>query len=329
MREDAGGMSVNAVDTDSPGRLQAGPAGSPATRWTWLGRCLGNPERFIARDWLARPSLDRGVPSRFTGILSVEELDHTLAMGVIASTQIRMVSDGVLMPPAAFISAPGSGVGGDTTIDCGRIGELIRQGGTLAITRIDAVTPRLFELCGGLERELSHRVYASAYLTPPRSQGFRAHRDAHDTLILQVSGRKEWLVYDFRPGGGNTPESVDIEPAETAVLHAVLEPGDALYIPRGWPHLAKTSGTASLHVTLAIAHATARDLMLYALEVPEVRRRLGLDLPAGFADDPAALGPVLAEGYRRLEQALADPVIERAVTEGFARSWRQGRARAS
>src|SRR5439155_22754137 len=36
------------------------------------------------------------------------------------------------------------------------------------------------------------------------------------------------------------------------ILDLVLRPGDTLYLPRGWPHEARTSDTDSLHLTIGI-----------------------------------------------------------------------------
>ena len=36
----------------------------------------------------------------------------------------------------------------------------------------------------------------NVYLTPPSSQGFTAHYDAHDVFILQIAGSKHWRLYD-------------------------------------------------------------------------------------------------------------------------------------
>jgi bifunctional lysine-specific demethylase and histidyl-hydroxylase NO66 len=321
-------MSANSAGGIShPDPVQEGCTGSGAARWAWLGRCMSNPGHFIAEDWSARPSLDLGTPSRFTDLFSITELDNILAMGAIESAKIRIIKDSVPMPRTAFVPARRNGHNGDATIDCGRVGELVRMGGTLAVTEVDKAATQLFELCSGLEHELSHHVSANAYLTPPQSQGFGTHRDGHDTMILQISGSKEWLVYDYQPGLGARAENVTIEPAQEAVVHSVLEEGNALYIPRGWPHMAKTAGTVSLHVTLAIVQATTNDLMRYALELPAIRRLLDNTMPAGFTDDPAAVADALAEGYELVARALADPSIKSAVLEGFVRSWRQGRAR--
>src|ERR1700723_775130 len=93
------------------------------TTWPWLGRCVADPERFLAEDWAVRPSFQRGTESRFSGIFSLEELDQILAMGNMHNVpnmlpRIKMVKINMGMPDAAFMQTKRRI---RTVIDCGRI----------------------------------------------------------------------------------------------------------------------------------------------------------------------------------------------------------------
>lgn len=100
---------------------------------------------------------------------------------------------------------------------------------------------RIDDLCCSLQHELGHPVYANAYLTPRNSRGAAAHADPHTVVIRQVEGSKHWTIRRPASDGGN-----DSQP----VLAVDLEPGQSLYIPRGFIHEGQTDDRPSLHLTL-------------------------------------------------------------------------------
>ncbi|KAK8642963.1 hypothetical protein V6N13_012284 [Hibiscus sabdariffa] len=106
---------------------------------------------------------------------------------------------------------------------------------------------------------------ANLYLTPPNSQGLARHYDDHCVFVCQIFGSKQWKVLS-RPNG-QLPRLYDpcnILNNETIdntrdCCHFLLKEGDVLYIPRGFPHEARTdydtedgSVGFSLHLTLGI-----------------------------------------------------------------------------
>jgi lysine-specific demethylase/histidyl-hydroxylase NO66 len=106
-----------------------------------------------------------------------------------------------------------------------------------------------------LEHEFGCMVGANAYLTPPgSSQGFAPHYDDVEAFVCQLEGRKRWRVHAPLRDAERLPRasSRDYDPSELAragslpVLDAVLEPGDVLYMPRGWIHHACTLPEAEL-----------------------------------------------------------------------------------
>ena len=92
-------------------------------------------------------------------------------------------------------------------------------------------------------------MQTNAYLTPRRSQGLPVHHDTHDVFVLQVAGRKRWLVYEpaVRLPLRDRPVPAGLGAPGVAVLDLVLEAGDTLYLPHGWLHEALTSDEDSLH----------------------------------------------------------------------------------
>ena len=154
------------------------------------------------------------------------------------------------------------------TIDVPRALTAFASGATVVLQALHHTHPPLAAFCRLLEAELEQPVQANAYFTPRGSQGLPVHHDTHDVFCLQVAGRKRWLVYEpalelplrdqrYRPELG--------EPGEP-MLDLVLEPGDTLYMPRGWLHQALTSDEDSLHLTIGVSVYTWLDALRAALD---------------------------------------------------------------
>jgi lysine-specific demethylase/histidyl-hydroxylase NO66 len=95
----------------------------------------------------------------------------------------------------------------------------------------------------------------------------------------------------------------------------VLEPGDALYLPRGTIHAAQALGETAIHLTVGVHPLTryhlVRELLQAAQDDPELRRSLpmGVDLsdPAVIADHLAATLDAL---HRRIDAVPAARLAE-------------------
>ena len=110
--------------------------------------------------------------------------------------------------------------------------------------------------------------------------------------MLQISGTKRWTIYDtpvrlplrgqrFQPGAPPGDVSDEFE----------LGPGGAVYLPRGLMHSARSTGEASLHVTLGLTAFTWAELLVESVSAAAIENEpLRRNLPPGFADGgfPAA-----------------------------------------
>lgn len=74
-----------------------------------------------------------------------------------------------------------------------------------------------------------------SYASP--GAGVGPHLDQYDVFLVQGKGRRRWKV--GKPGNHTPafvhPQIAQIEPFEP-LIDVVLEPGDILYVPPGWPH---------------------------------------------------------------------------------------------
>lgn len=236
---------------------------------------------FFAEYFEAEPlHVMRQDPDYFTGLLSTAEMDRVVCSMGLSVPEISMTQAGADLRASDY--AQESGLADPT-----RIARLYAEGATLILSGLQERLPRLGAYCRALEAALSCRVQTNAYLTPARSQGFRPHYDSHDVLVLQVEGTKEWRLYD-RPvdlplqSQAFDPDDVAIGP-ETAQF--LLQPGDALYVPRGLAHDAVATDEASLHITTGLMFRTWADLLTEAVSAVAHRDAdFRKALPPGFAN---------------------------------------------
>lgn len=196
----------------------------------------------------------------------------------------RLVRDGAPLPAAEYTQEiawrPGS-FAGLARVD--RVAEEYAAGATIVLQALHLHWHPAALYCRGLEQRLGFPVQANAYATPASAQGFAVHHDTHDVFVLQVAGRKRWRVYApvlELPLGPQRWSGADPGPP---VDELTLEPGDTLYLPRGWPHEAVAQEEDSLHLTIGLHPPTRLDALRAALDDcgddVEFRRGHGGDLP--------------------------------------------------
>lgn len=112
----------------------------------------------------------------------------------------------------------------------------LREGSTLILEQVDELDPAIRCLAEGLERDLGQQVSINLYAGWRTSVGFSVHSDDHDVFILQVHGRKLRKLFgrpEKLPVPGDRGLRLEASPSQP-IWEAILTPGDALYIPRGW-----------------------------------------------------------------------------------------------
>ena len=168
--------------------------------------------------------------------------------------------------------------------------DALKRGATLVLNVADDMSSPLRNLTGEMERLFRVPVHANLYAGFGTENGFSLHWDNHDTLILQVAGRKAWTVYKptyphpLREEGAAVPE-----PQESPIWEGVAEEGSVIHMPRGWWHVAYPVGEPSLHVTIGVKSPMGLDLLRWVvnekLSSPAFRRNIPLwDSPASQAE---------------------------------------------
>ncbi|MFB8080061.1 cupin domain-containing protein [Streptomyces sp. NPDC056013] len=272
-------------------------------------------EEFAREVWGRAPLLTRGV-SDFSDLFSASAVDELVSRRGLRTPFLRVAKDGSAAPESSFTSPGGVGASIADQLDDTALWRSLADGSTLVLQALQRTWEPVTDLVTRLGTELGHPVQANAYVTPPQNRGFDDHYDVHDVFVLQVTGTKRWIIHEpvhphpLRDQPWTAHRAAVADAARTeAYIDTVLEPGDVLYLPRGWLHAAEALGSVSIHLTLGVhtwtRHALAEQLAQSALALLAEDVEMRGSLPLGV-DEP---GDELALVRRCLVAALgeADP----------------------
>lgn len=296
-------------------------AGAPE-RCTGLARILDLDLAGLARIWGREP---RYVPAAARGagddgfgdLLSTGDVDGLLSTRGLRAPFLRVAKDGRTLSDGDFTRGGGVGAAISDQLDDTALLRLFASGHTLVLQGLHRTHPPLLELSQDLAADLGHPVQVNAYTTPAQSTGFSAHYDVHDVFVLQTSGEKRWRLhppvhpYPLRDQPWQQREDAVAAAADQDPhLEVTLQPGDALYVPRGWLHSATALGGVSTHVTIGV-HVWHRGHLVESL-LDEARRAVAADAaqrtplrPGVDVGDVADIGDDLEEVRSALLDALA------------------------
>lgn len=159
--------------------------------------------------------------------------------------------------PDLIVIARGKPVDAPSPKSLAEVRALMRQGAGLVIRRAERLDPGLTELAVSFAQDLPGEVHLQLFVTPAGTHGFSWHYDFEDVFIAQTDGAKEYFfrenTVDLQTPREVQPDFTRIRSEVTPVGSAQLEPGDWLYLPRRWWHMAhclRDSLSISVGVTL-------------------------------------------------------------------------------
>lgn len=238
------------------------------------------PETFFRDYWEKKPLIVRREQREYySDLLSLRGFDHVITTQTLMHPQAFIANAARQVPAEEYTFQSGS-------VDSARLYQQFADGGTIVFNQLEHFIPPLADLCRSLERDLSTRFQCNIYCTPSNAQGFPTHYDSHDVFILQIHGKKHWILYNTPlelPFKGQ-PFKRDETPKGEVTAEFDLEPGDMLYLPRGIMHDAQTREGETLHITLGALVTSWTELLLeavakVALGDADFRRAL----PIGYA----------------------------------------------
>ncbi|MCB0920235.1 MAG: cupin-like domain-containing protein [Actinobacteria bacterium] len=286
--------------------------------------CSAPAERFAAEIWGRREWLSTGLA--YDDLFSLSAADELLSRRALRTPFLRMAADGRVLATGRFTGSGGAGATVADQVRDDAVLSLFADGATVVLQGLHRLWDPIRAVAADLTDELGHPVQVNAYITPAQSQGFDPHYDTHDVFVLQVAGRKHWRVHapvvvDPMPDQpwGQVADEVAARAAEEPLLDRTLEPGDCLYLPRGFIHSATALAETSLHLTFGIHTVTQRDVVAAAFD--EIRHSgWGESLPAGWDPDSdlAAIRRLMDDAAQRLRSLDPTLVAERLYRQRAA-----------
>lgn len=195
-------------------------------------------------------------------------------------------------------------------------GHLSRQWTTI-INGADRYDARLSAICGDLERAYAAGVNTNVYLSYGPAEGFGAHWDTHDTLIVQAHGTKRWSVFEPVVLSAQRPWIGRVV-SEEPVWQGELEPGLGILIPRGWGHRVEGSDDLSMHLTIGIARQEVHDLVRRLAARPGASAAMSADVPFDPFTEPTYTGAAFDETTASFARLVDEQMTPDLVSDALA-----------
>lgn len=236
-----------------------------------------DPQEFFSKYWERTPLvLNNRQAKGYEGLISLKDVDFLLSSlsSSIAFYNpcplVKFINNKKILRLENYLNTQTG------YLDMKKIFAGFKDGNTILLNSLQLRCEPARKLTSALEDVFGHPVSAAMFLTPANSQGSGPHHDPQDVFILQLEGEKLWKVYNERVEFPIAEVASSFQGTLTSPLHEVhLNPGDLLYIPRGYYHEARTENKYSLHLTVAIRSFTWLDLIQkMAYKIPSLRRAL-------------------------------------------------------
>jgi len=232
-------------------------------------------DEFFSRYWGRAHLLQKGSADRYANILPWSELNRVMER---QPASLKLAKEGALLPEHLYRDVHST----RRPLRSSDVAAQLEAGATLIIDNIHHEVPAIRAIAESLELACGERVHVNLYAGWGTSRGFDLHWDDHDVLILHLHGRKAWKVYGMSRPHPVTADRYAVPPVPapaTPLWDGLLEPGDLLYLPRGWWHVATALAEPTLHLTFSIPRQTGLDFLQWLssrLVDEEIFRR---DLP--------------------------------------------------
>jgi len=268
-------------------------------------------EQFFERYWEQNHLHIQGRPAtHYQQLMSAQDLEQIVSNPDARYPAIQLAKGGHYFPREAYTRD--LKFGSEVFMgmpDLQRISIEYRNGASLVLPALHRTWSPLKNLCSTLEIELDHVPHGNAYITPGNAAGFTPHYDVHEVFVLQIAGKKRWSLYPpmlHLPHRSQPFTPQGYSPA-APIAQLELNPGDLLYLPRGYIHSAATAESYSAHITIGISVYTWLDLTQGLIENGADDARLRAALPVGFAKR--------VELTSVLKQHLSELLVHRSDTD--------------
>ncbi|WP_238334736.1 cupin domain-containing protein [Kribbella amoyensis] len=307
--------------------------GPPPDRRPALRRCVaGDADEFARNYWglraLLSPAAELAGP--FDDLFTLDDADELLSRRGLRTPFLRIAKNGAVVGDNQFTGPGGVGAEIGDQVRDDKVAALFADGHTVVLQALHRTWPPLVDFATQLSTDAGHPVQINAYITPAQSQGFSSHYDVHDVFVLQVAGEKHWTVHEpvhvdplrNQPWTDHSDAVAEAARDQQPVVDAVLRPGDALYVPRGFLHSARALGGVSAHLTVGL-HTMTRYLLVQELAALAAEHgELRTALPLGFdPGDPSQVAGELEQVAKLFTDYLDTATPEKLASRLRRRTW--------
>jgi ribosomal protein L16 Arg81 hydroxylase len=275
-------------------------------------------ETFMAEHFGKGPVQIRGESAR-GGLLSMQRLEELLSVRPHwTEDNLKLILNSRPILGEHFLEDPQTGRAARRA-DPAKIELFLRMGASLVGDHIEDIDAGVRDAAAMLSKQFAGTAGANVYCSFKGIRAFNSHCDLHEVFAVQLEGEKVWQIYENRADSpvetiqGPNAQAI-IDQAKGRVMMTVqMQPGDLLYIPRGYFHDALADTAASLHLTFGIAPLNGRYIFKLLEEMATRDARFRAYLPDGRSD-AAALRSHLGELGDALGALVRSPLFETELT---------------
>ncbi len=210
---------------------------------------------FLSQYWRAEHLFADGSADRFTTLLSWTSLNRLLEHHWRETYRFRLARQGRDLDPTSYTDTDGT----TPRIRATAVTDLLRRGATLSFYGVDELHEPVTRLAESFEDAFQAGTNVNIYAGWRGLHGLDLHRDDHEVFVLQIDGRKRWLLYGFDIDAVSTGDlNASSTPPAGATVDRILTPGSLLYVPRGCYHLAVPMDEPTLHLTVSVKAGSNR-----------------------------------------------------------------------
>lgn len=181
---------------------------------------------------------------------------------------LRLAKNGNIIPHEKYTYSYSNFQGEAAELLCHKaIYDCFLDGATIIYDNIEEKLEKLLKLVQSIEYLLEEYCSAHLYVSKEEESGLDIHWDDHDVLVLQIHGQKKWTLYEkdieypVRSDRLNNPGTPGVE-----IWSGVLDPGNILYLPRGYWHLPEATGEMCCHISIAIDRKIGKQYIIWLMD---------------------------------------------------------------
>jgi len=269
-------------------------------------------ESFLSEDYGRRPVHIRGESPR-AGLLSIARLEQLLSVRPHwTEANLKLILNSRPVLGEHYMDRTASGL---TCADPAKVQLFLRMGASLVGDHIEDIDPAVRQAANMLSDQFAGTAGANVYCSFKNIRAFNSHCDLHEVFAVQLEGEKVWQIYENRADApvealeGKDAQAI-IDQAKGRVMMTVrMQPGDLLYIPRGYFHDALADSDASLHLTFGVKPLDGRIVFRLLEDLAVQNSGFRAYLPDGRTD-AAGLREHLEHISEKLTGILRSPEFE-------------------